>query len=198
MVYPNFKLRKETTHPFLEWDPLKSSGFTLPQDMRAKSCSRPDWWRRDEWVWSQSSNPPLSELYHRLLETETEMTPFEPTLCSQEEDGWLPFSVSSVYDWGWIHTLKQTLNPSSRMNEFFAWLRWIFRTQKEKIIIFCWAVWSYFLNSVWILHLSVVLTDYVMFKSVFLKIFQEYSFCSEPFSKCHVIYMISLSGWRFE
>lgn len=46
------------------------------------------------------------------------------------EDGWFPFPVSSVYDWGWIHTQKQSLNSSSRMNEFCAWLKWIFRTQK--------------------------------------------------------------------
>lgn len=90
MAYPNFKLRKETTLPFLEWDPLKSSGFTLPQDMQAKSRSRPDRWRGDEWVWSQSSKPPLSQLLHRLLEAETEMTPSEPVLCCQGKmDGFL-------------------------------------------------------------------------------------------------------------
>lgn len=144
------------TLPFLEWDALRSV-FTLSQ-----ICGRnPTNALTDETEMSVCDHSLQNHLGLNYITDSWRHRQRWHCLnqhCAVGEDGWLPFSVSSVYDWGWVRTQKQTPNTLSRV-------KWIFQyTERENVnlLLNSMIIFSQFcVDSLFICYLS----DYDMLKA---------------------------------
>lgn len=144
-VYPNFNLRKEITLPFLEWDALKSF-FTLSQICGWNPANT----LTDEGEMSECDHSLQNHLslnyitdswrqrWHRLN---------QHCAVRGKMDGFSSLSRLFMTEVEFARRSRLRIHWAEWMNFVPDW-NGSFRTQKEKMLIFCWAVWSYFLSFV--------------------------------------------------